>query len=652
MSNRYKNYRQELLKIIIVAEMLASMGVSAAVKMPAVFSDNMVLQRDTPVPVQGTADPGENVTVIFVGQSKKTIADQTGKWKLTLDAMPRSAKPEKMQIIGKNNITINNILIGDIWLASGQSNMQVPVTEAENAEEEIKNADFPEIRMFIVKNNISSTPQNDCEGEWFVCNPQNVPSFSAVAYFYIRELYLKYKIPMGIINSSVGASSCQAWTPREVLLSDKSLPQPLTIPADKYPDLKAFNAFREATYDKYTAKDAGIKAEALSWSEPETVTTDWKEIKVPGYIESQGMNIDGAVWFRKDVDITEEWAGKSVTISLGPIRNSDIVFLNGEKIGSTDSGLETWRFRNYEIPGRVVKAGNNVIAVRIFNSIENGGFVDYPAPLKLARDKENEIILSGTWKCKVEQEFTPQKLPFEVPVYMSVPTGLFNAMIYPLVQFPVRGFIWYQGESNAGNASQHDILFPAMIKSWRKLWGNDQLPFYFVQLASYNSRENQPTDPAWAKFRESQQKTLALDNTGMAVTIDIGDATNVHPKNKQDVGKRLALWAMRDCYNDKDIEVSGPLYASNSIENNKIRINFTHTRGGLKSKGGEPKGFAIAGEDKKFVWAEAEIDGNSVVVWSEQVKNPRFVRYAWATNPDCNLYNGADLPASPFRTDQ
>lgn len=643
-------YYQILLGVLFTA--FVPFGLSAEIKMSAVFSDNMVLQRDTPIPVQGTADPCENVTVIFVGQSKKTIADQTGKWKLTLDAMPRSAKPVKMQIIGKNTITIKNILIGDIWLASGQSNMGVQVKEVNNAKEEIKNADFPEIRMFIVINNLSSSPQNDCEGEWFVCNPENVPSFSAVAYFFIRELYLKYKIPMGIIKSSVGSSSCQAWTPREVLLSDKSLPQPLTISADKYLDLKTYEAFREATYDKYTAKDSGIKAESLSWSKSETNTTDWKEIKVPGIIESQGMNIDGAVWFRKEVDIPKEWAGKSINISLGPIRNSDIAFLNGEKIGSTNSGLETWKFRNYEIPGKLVKAGKNIIAVRIFNSIENGGFVNYVAPLKLVKDKENEIILSGTWKCKVEQEFTPLKLPFEVPSYISVPSGLFNAMIHPFVQFPIQGFIWYQGESNAGNAKQHDKLFPAMITSWRKYWCNNQLPFYFVQLASYDLRQKQPTNPDWAKFRESQQKALALNNTGMAVTIDIGDSINVHPKNKQDVGKRLARWAMRDCYNDKKIEVSGPLYTSNSIEKNKIRINFTHTRGGLKAKSGKLKGFAIAGTDKNFIWADAKIDGKSVIVWNEKIQNPLYVHYAWASNPECNLYNGVGLPGSPFRTDQ
>lgn len=652
MSNLYNSFCQKLWKIILVVEMFASIGVSAAVKMPAVFSDNMVLQRDAPIPVYGTADPGENVTVIFAGQSKKSIADQTGKWKLMLDAMPRSAKPEEMQINGRNSITINNILIGDIWLASGQSNMGVQVREVNNAGEEIMSADFPEIRMFIVIHNLSSFPQNDCEGKWFVCNPENVPSFSAVAYFFIRELYLKYKIPMGIINSSVGSSSCQAWTPREVLVADESLPQPLTIPADKYTDLNTYEVFRESTYNKYTAKDAGIKAESLSWSKPETDITDWKDIRVPGVIESQGMNIDGAVWFRKEVDIPEKWAGKSIRISLGPIRNRDIAFMNGEKIGSTDSGLETWRFRNYEIPGKLVKAGKNVIAVRIFNSIENGGFVDYVAPLKLVLDGENEIILSGTWKCKVEQAFTPGKLPFEVPNFYSVPAGLFNAMIHPFVQFPVKGFIWYQGESNAGNARQHDTLFPAMITSWRKYWSDNQLPFYFVQLAGYDLRNNQPTDPSWAQFRESQLKALALNNTGMAVTIDIGDSINVHPKNKQDVGKRLALWAMRDCYNEKNIEVSGPLYASNSIRKNKIKINFSHTSGGLKAKSGKLKGFAIAGEDKKFVWADAKIDGNSVVVRSSQVKNPRYVRYAWALNPECNLYNGAGLPASPFRTDQ
>ncbi len=636
-----------------LAVILSTCSVRADVRMHAIFSDNMVVQKGVTVPVRGWAEPGEKVAVDFAGQHKETVADAAGQWTVALDPLAQSAAPAGMRVTGKNTVTIKNVIVGDIWLASGQSNMAMPVQQAGNAAQEMAGANYPEIRFFMVVRDVASSPREDGAGKWVVCTPADVGPFSAAAYFFARELHTKQHLPIGVINSSVGASSCQAWTPAGVLTANPALPQLAPIAPENYRDWKTFETFRKDTYEKYSCKDPGVKPECAGWAQPGLDTSYWKDFKAPGHIEGQGMNIDGAVWFRREVDLPASWAGQNLVIALGPISDNDIVYMNGGKVGATDNNWREWVFRNYTIPGKLVKPGRNVIAIRIFNRIGNGGFYPgYPAPLKLRKDAANEIVLNGVWKCKVEMSVPPAKLPFTMPSPYSVPTAFFNAMIAPYTRFPLRGFIWYQGEGNAGAAAQHDILFPAMIESWRKHWGNPDLPFYFVQLASFRAREAQPTEGGWARLRESQLKTLALHHTGMAVAIDIGEAMEIHPKNKQDVGKRLARWALRDCYGDKEIEVSGPLYAASAVEDAKIRVTFTHLGGGLKVRGGELKGFAIAGADRKFVWASARIDGGSIVVWNETVKSPQFVRYAWADNPERTLENAAGLPASPFRTDK
>lgn len=640
------------LKVVLSIALLSAAECRCDVRLPAIYSDNLVLQKGVSVPVRGWAEPGEKVAVDFAGTHKETKADGAGKWEVKFGPLPVTSAPSEMRVTGKNAVVIRNVLVGDVWLASGQSNMEMPVKNAANAAQEMAAADFPGIRFFMVERDLSSAPKDDCAGRWVVCGPTSVGPFSAAAYFFARELHQKHKIPTGVINSSVGASSCQAWTPAEVLAADKTLPQLADLAPESYTSWKTYLDFKNATYDRCSYADTGIKPECLAWSKPGLDVSDWKDFKAPGNIEAQGMAIDGAVWFRKEAEVPEAWAGQGLTLSLGPISDNDIVFVNGEKVGATENNWREWVFRNYAVPGKLVKAGHNVIAVRIFNRIGNGGFYPgYPAPLRLSKDKEHEVILSGVWKCKVERAEKPASLPKPLPSLYSVPSAFFNAMIAPFTAFPLRGFIWYQGEGNAGAAKQHDTLFPAMIRSWRKKWGDDSLPFYFVQLASFRKREAQPSEGGWARLRESQLKTLALPNTGMAVAIDIGEALEIHPHNKQDVGRRLARWALRDCYGEKDLEVSGPLYATSAVEGDAVRVRFTHAGGGLQARGGALTGFAIAGEDKKFVWAEARTDGESVVVRSGSVKSPKYVRYAWADNPECTLENGAGLPASPFRTD-
>ncbi|QDT26401.1 Glycosyl hydrolases family 2, sugar binding domain [Gimesia panareensis] len=625
----------------------------ADVSLPSIFSDNMVLQQGKPIPVYGTAAPAEKVIVEIGGQQKETTADAAGKWQVILDSLSRQPAPTTMRVAGENVVQIKNVLIGDVWLASGQSNMEMRVREVNNAAEEIRNANYPEIRFFMVKRDMASAPRKDTAGEWLVCSPETVQSFSAVAYFFAREIHNSYGIPIGVINSAVGASSCEAWTPREVLAADKSLPAPSTVSPTEYPDWKTYIAVRKQIYDSAAHKDPGIKPECLAWGTPEYDVSGWKEMRVPGNFEAQGLNIDGAVWFRTEVDLPANWAGKDAQLYLSLITQNSVAYVNGTEIARTENNGRQYVFRTHKIPGKLVKAGRNVIAVRIFNEIDQGGFYpSYPAPLKVYQQGAGEVMLPKVWKYKVELGLEPAKMSRRLPFGYKVPSALYNAMIAPYTKYPIRGFLWYQGESNAGRAEQHTLLFPAMIRSWRKLWGDDSLPFYFVQLASYQKRETEPGEGGWAWIRESQAKTLDLPHTGMAVTIDIGDATNVHPKNKQDVGKRLALWAKRDCYGDTDTVVSGPQFYSATVEGDRIRIKFKHPGGGLKSKGEEMKGFAVAGPDKVFRWAKAKIDGDSVLVWNESIPKPAFVRYAWATNPECSLYNAAGLPAVPFRTDK
>ena len=631
----------------------AAGAVRADVNLPSIFSDNMVLQQGKPIPVHGTAAPSEKIVVEICGQREEATADAAGNWQVILEPLARQSEPTNMHVTGTNSVTIENVVIGDVWLASGQSNMEMRVNGVNNAAEKIKAADYPEIRFFMVSRDLASSPRKDTAGKWLVCTPETVSDFSAAAYFFAQELHTSYGVPTGVINSAVGSSSCEAWTPSDVLRADKALPQPASIPPEEYPDWKTYDAVQKQIYEAAAHKDPGIKPECLPWATPEYDASAWKDFTVPGSMESRGMNIDGAVWFRTEVELPAAWAGKSAHLYLGPITQNSVAFVNGTEIGRLENNRRQWVFRTHEIPGQLVKAGRNVVAVRIFNEVGQGGFhPSYPAPLRIYQDGAGEVLLPMTWKCQVELGLEPAKLARNLPLGYHVPSALFNAMIAPFTQFPVRGFLWYQGESNAGRWEQHTVLFPAMIASWRKLWGDETLPFYFVQLASYQARREEPCDEPWAFMRESQTKTLALPHTGMAVTIDIGDATNVHPKNKQDVGKRLALWAKRDCYGDTDTVVSGPLFVSSAVEGNRIRINFTHLGGGLESRGGELKGFAVAGPDKVFRWAKAKIDGDSVLVWNEKIPAPTFVRYAWASNPECNLYNAAGLPAVPFRTDK
>lgn len=608
-----------------------------------VFSDNMVLQRNAHVPIWGKADPGEIVNVQIAGQSVSSTTNDDGKWEVILNPV-KAGGPYKLTIKGNNEITFENVLYGDVWLASGQSNMEWDLkSNVNNYEEEIANADYPEIRLFNVPRNIDQQPVEDVkEASWQVCSPEVVGDFSAVGYFFGREIYKSNDVPIGVLESSWGGSPAEAWTSYEMLGS-----------VDHYADESAKYASGEVNWEKdldENAKRSDRKNDILnnSYKGIEEGILDrkyndfnWDVVEIPGW-DKQSKNV---IWIRKSFEVPKQFKNQSLTLHIGQPNGKAEVYFNEEKI-YTDYGP---RPIEVEVSGDFVKSGKNAIVIRLANGWglpsmsgkANDMFVATSSGVRVAD-------LSGIWKYN---ETLEPEVP-EAIKYFQYPAALFNGMINPIIPYAIKGAIWYQGESNASEADapHYYELFSAMINDWRVRWKQGHFPFLFVQLANYMNKDEQPSESSWARLRDEQLETLKLPNTGMAVTIDIGEAYNIHPKNKQDVGKRLALAAEKVAYH-KDIVYSGPVYKSYEINGTEIEINFEHFGSGLKAKGGELKGFAIAGKDKKFVWADAQIVGGKVIVSSPKVSDPVAVRYAWGDNPDATLYNKDGLPASPFRTD-
>ncbi len=640
----------------------------SAIRLPALVGDHMVLQREAKVHIWGWAAPGEKVRVEFNGQKKNAKTDKSGIWSMYLKPM-KAGGPYDMTISGGNCIVLKDILVGEVWVASGQSNMEMTVASSMNGDKEIAAANYPNIRLFTVVKNPSAKPLTNVTGAWVACTPQTVPCFSAAAFFFGRMLHKDLDVPVGLINSSWGGTNAETWTPLEGFTSSPALKQFGQILELSAKDMnRAIQKYREllAEWQKATGhEDPGNVGLDKGWADLKFNASDWKKMDIPNNFDTIEGNtdFDGIVWFRKEIDVPKEWAGREMELHLGVIDDFDTTYINSKEVGHT--GSETVRSwctpRVYKVPAGCVAAGKNVIAVRavdIFLGGQMGGPVTemFLMPVKAA-PQDKSISLAGSWQYKVEYQMIPKPSMLGKPTDAGIPgdvniaTSLYNGMIHPLTPYTIRGAIWYQGEGNAGNGMQYRSLLPALIQGWRKAWGQGDFPFGIVQLANYMAVKPEPSESGWAELREAQMMTLRTPNTGLAVAIDIGDANNIHPTNKQDVGKRLALWALAKVYG-QNITFSGPIYKSMKVEGNTIRVKFHWVDGGLVAKGGKLTGFAIAGADKKFVWAEAKIDGENVVVWSDKVAKPVAVRYAWAENPVCNLYNKADLPASPFRTDE
>lgn len=655
-------------------------------KLAAVFSDNMVLQRDVKIPVWGWSEPGDKITVEIspstssgqAGQKKSAVAQKDGKWTVVLNPLKTSSEPKNMTVSSKidnRQLTIGNILVGEVWVCSGQSNMEWQVMNSRNSAQETAEANYPNIRLFTVPKVADINPKQDITGAWCCCSPDTISGFSAVAYFFGREIHRKTGVPVGLINTSWGGTIAEAWTSREAMAANPFFKKVLKEYEDELrnPDdaAKGVIAKQKEWAEKHGHKDTKNVGESKGWHKPDANIANWKEMELPTSWQVAGHNYSGIFWFRREVDIPANWSGKDLTLNIGPTDKSDITYFNGVQVGSItmEQRPDAWCTpRIYTVPGKLVKSGRNVITVRVYSNIYAGGFIGTPNQMQLVPvngKTETPIPLSGKWKFEIEANFGLVPPPPPPPRGQGNPNSpymLFNNMIKPILPFGIRGAIWYQGESNAEKAKQYRKLFPLMIRSWRKSWKQGDFPFYFVQLANYMALGTKPEESTWAELREAQTMTLSLPNTGMAVTIDIGEAKDIHPRNKQDVGLRLALPALAKLHGFKNLVYSGPIYKSMKIEKGQIRISFDHVGGGLVVHGKKLEGFSIAGKDpsspkgsavasKKFVWADAKIEGNTVVVSSPHVSRPVAVRYGWAENPPCNLFNSSDLPASPFRTD-
>ena len=623
-----------------------STQIFANVTLPKFFGDNMVLQRNKPIPVWGWADANEKITLQFNHQTKSVTADKNGSWKINLDK-ETAGGPYQLVVKGNNTITFNNVLVGVVWICSGQSNMEFTVNEAINADKEIAEANYPEIRHIKIPNTISATPENDIsKGEWQAGSPATVGNFTAVGFFFARELYNQLKVPIGLINTSWGGTHVETWTSHEAFEnSDEFKSMIAQMPSL---DLDSLTKVRKEEMIKKIKDLQGslpIAGEADNWKNTDADDSHWPQMQLPGLWEEKQLGeLDGVIWFRKTIQLSASDANKEAILELAMIDDNDITYINGTKAGSTNS-YNT--HRKYTIPSGVLKEGKNVIAVRVEDTGGGGGIYGDSTGMKLTIEN-NVIALAGDWAFKVEQVNTGANSVSP----NDYPTLLFNAMVNPLIPYAIEGAIWYQGESNAGRAYQYRKAFPLMITDWRKHWSQGDFPFYFVQLASYNSANgNSKNGSTWAELREAQTMTLSLPNTGMAVTTDIGTSDDIHPKNKQDVGKRLAAVALHDVYK-KNIVYAGPMYKSMKTEGNKVKIYFTNIGAGLMAKNGDLKGFEIAGADKQFHQANTMIEGDYVVVFNDSITNPVAVRFGWTDDAgEDNLFNKEGFPASPFRTD-
>ncbi|TDX09218.1 sialate O-acetylesterase [Flavobacterium sp. S87F.05.LMB.W.Kidney.N] len=637
---KLEKMKKSLLFIFLIISVLSN----ANVRMPLIFSDGMVLQRDKQIPIWGFADPNESVEIHFNKQIKKTQADKNGKWTVNLSP-EKAGGPFELIIIGKNKITIKNVLVGEVWICSGQSNMEFQVYKTMNAEKEIADSNYPMIRHFGVAQDLSGTPKEDLkQGKWEAANKETVGNFTAVGYYFARKLYTELKIPIGIINTSWGGTNVETWTSREAF---QNSPEFKAMIADvPVVDIDSvFEIYKKSVLDnlkKVQGFDVSLENEN-QFKDLNFQDKNWPEIKVPSLWENQQIgNIDGIVWMRKTIVLTAEQAKKEAVLHLAKVDDEDKTYINGVEVGTNN----LWdKLRVYKIPANVLKEGANVIAVRITDYSGGGGIYGDPADLKIDF-KDTNLPLDGLWKFNVVQV----KIAISPNSYPSL---LYNAMVNPLVPYAMQGVLWYQGEANVWRAAEYKKSFPLMINDWRTKFKQGDFPFYFVQLSTFDEfGGNSQKGSRWAELREAQSETLKLKNTGMVVTTDIGNAKDIHPTNKQDIGLRLAAVAMNNIYDKKQVH-SGPAYKSQEIKGNQIILTFDNIGSGLSTPNNdELKGFEIAGADKVFHSAKAIIKDNKIIVSSDKVQNPVAVHYGWADDDTAiNLFNKEKFPASPFRTD-
>lgn len=630
--------------VFVVALISMASAVKANITLPAIFADNMVLQRNALIPVWGLAAANEKIEIRFNKQVKSTKADKSGRWMIKLD-MENAGGPFELIVRGQNTIQFNNVLVGEVWICSGQSNMEWSVGQSAKAAEEIAGADFPLIRQVKIAKTVNSMPQDDFKTSgWMICDPSTVSAFTGVGYFFARQMYKELNIPIGIINDSWGGTNVETWIGREGFESSEEFKEMIAgVPVVN------LDSMARLRIQAVAARVELLQGAKIGSGSPETFKSaefddsKWPVMNQPELWEQQAPGeLDGVVWLRKTIELTAEQSRTEAVLSLTKIDDDDITYVNNVKVGSTNQ----WdALRKYKIPAGVLKPGKNVISVRVTDNGGGGGIYGNASDLKLILG-ENSVSLQGDWKYQIE---SVKKNTNE----NALPSLVFNTMVNPLIPYAFKGVLWYQGESNAGRSYQYRKAFPLLIKNWRQRWGQGDFPFYFVQLATYRTSGNSNEGCGWAELREAQSLALKVPNTGMCVTTDVGNPGDIHPIDKQTVGKRLAAIALHNLYG-KQIVCNGPTYQSVEIKGSTAELSFTETGSGLitTDKYGYVKGFEIAGADQVFYYAKASIRNNKVIVTCDKVPVPVAVRFGWIGDAtDNNLFNQEGFPAVPFRTD-
>ena len=633
-------------KVLVLVSILILIGTSGLcdIRLPRLISDGAILQRDMELNIWGWASPGEKVELVFKNNSYHTEADLNGRWKLILPPQNEGG-PYEMTFKGTNELVLQNILFGEVWICSGQSNMELTMQRLKDQYPDIiEHSNNSNIRQFLVPDQYDFNAEHDdlVSGSWQEASPENIFNFSGVAYFFARALFDKYQVPVGLINAALGGSPVEAWMSEDALKEFPEACQEMQLFKDSLliREIEQKDQSRQRTwYAKLNSGDRGL-VPGKEWYLEDVDDSNWDEMPVPGFWADQKLgDINGVVWFRKTITIPKTMAGKEARLWLGRIVDQDHVYVNGEYVGTTGYQYPP---RKYSVPKGLLREGENTITVRVINEQGKGGFIkDKPYFI----DTEDEHIdLKGFWKYRLGMEMPP----LESPTFIRwKPGGLYNAMIAPLVPYKIKGVIWYQGESNADHPESYSRTFPALIRDWRNKWQTGDFPFLYVQLANFMEETGEPTESNWAALRQAQLETLSVPNTGMAVIIDIGEWNDIHPLDKQDVGNRLAQQAFKLAYNEPN-SASSPIPVKHKFSKNSVTVWFSPED--LVSGNGEPlRLFEISNDAVKFHMASAKIKGGKVIIWNENIIHPTAVRYAWSDNPEkANLYSSEGLPASPF----
>ena len=609
-----------------------------------IFGDNMVLQRGKANTLWGWSEPGETIRVQIGDNTASAIAGADRRWEVKIQPPPAGG-PYTLRISGRETLELHNVLVGDVWLCGGQSNMGLPLRFARNGADEVKAANHPEIRFFTVGTHTAYHHTDLVEGKWQAITPETASWISAVGYYFARKVHEETHVPIGLVVDAVGGTPAEAWTSAAALRTIKDFDVPLAeldrLAAAGAPE---YGNYIQHWYEEY---DAGLKG---NWAAPTFDDSSWKTVSIPGGFAELGVpDTPGVAWFRKEIVLPDPVPAGRAMLFLGSVERMDTAWINGVQVGAS-AWVENPRV--YPIRGDALKPGRNVVVIRVLKTKPVGGFLSKPEELRLLLGDKTAIPLAGQWKGQLSVDARPpQPLPIAYENWPVMPAVLYLGMLEPIAPLAIAGAIWYQGEQNSERGYHYRKVLPAMIADWRRLFAQGDFPFYIVSLPAFKHRSATPVDDVWAETRESQALTAAsVPNACLAVTIDTGDPDNIHAQDKLPVGERLARCALANYYG-QHVVYSGPMLTSVERLPGAIRLHFAHTDSGLIVKGAKLEEFSIAGEDRKWVWADARIEGDTIVVSSPSVPNPQEVRYAWQSNPAATLFNGAGLPAAPFRTD-